>query len=55
MQKEVYKTLELEMKNKIQSKILYENSRNLILHIKGVNLISQKGVKIFNNILKNFH
>ena len=42
-------------KNKIQSKILYENSRNLILHIKGVNLVTQNGVKIFNNILKNCH
>ena len=42
-------------KNKIQFKILYENSKNLILHIKGVNLISPKGVKMFNKILNNCH
>ena len=42
-------------KNKIEPKILYENSKNLILHIKGIELKSDKSLNLFNNILSNCH
>ena len=42
-------------KNKIEPKILYENSKNLILHIKGIELKSEKSLNLFNNILSNCH
>jgi len=39
----------------IEPKILYENSKNLILHIKGIKLISEKSLNLFNNVLNNCH
>ena len=42
-------------KNKIKPKILFEHSKNLILHIKGIKLTSEKSLNIFNNVLSNCH
>ena len=42
-------------KKKILPEILYKYSKNLILHIKGVNLITKKDFKIFNEVLNKCH